>query len=281
MATLKGDIRRFFESLPGGVLSHHDQIILPITLIVARHISDQNEAEELVNLLLRHASHRPNQSQEVRNALTGAYLKQNNPNYKPSPKPKAEDPAYKAKHLGEPETYEHYLRRTDPIPRTTAEALTGLFQPSDIIFIQSKVEERSAAQAVSRWIDSPNLSDLQFLTFNTFHPDQPRHQDQVHLRRYLIHETDDPSLSFEQQFGLIKRLEKVATLKMIVNSGGKSLHAWFHWSPGEKKPFLELSQTLGGDPRFRLMNQLCRLPWGTRRKEGNLPAGQPIIYWKD
>ena len=59
------------------------------------------------------------------------------------------------------------------------------------------------------------------------------------------------------------------------------LLACFHWSPGNKASFLELSQKLGGDPRFKLMNQLCRLPWGTRRKEANLPTAQPIIYWKD
>ena len=58
----------------------------------------------------------------------------------------------------------------------------------------------------------------------------------------------------------------MSELKMIVNSGGKSLHAWFKWTPGNKKAFLELSQKLGGDPRFKLMNQLCRLPWGTQQK---------------
>jgi hypothetical protein len=162
------------------------------------------------------------------------------------------------------------------------EAVSKLFDPSEYIFIQRQVAEKGRLLSASDWIAQPDLSQYQFITYNTFPADATnRSEAQVLGRKYLLHETDDPSLTFEQQLGLIKRLEKEAELKMIVNSGGKSLHAWFKWTPGNKKAFLELSQKLGGDPRFKLMNQLCRLPWGTRRKEANLPAAQPIIYWKD
>jgi hypothetical protein len=162
------------------------------------------------------------------------------------------------------------------------EAVSKLFDPSEYIFIQRQVAEKGRLLPASDWIAQPDLSQYQFITYNTF-PSQAtnRSESQVLGRKYLLHETDDPSLSFEQQLGLIKRLENEAELKMIVNSGGKSLHAWFKWTPGNKKAFLELSQKLGGDPRFKLMNQLCRLPWGTRRKEASLPAAQPIIFWKD
>ena len=162
------------------------------------------------------------------------------------------------------------------------DALQGLFHLDESIFVQRVVAERSVPMTIAQAIAMPDLADYQFTTYNTFPADAPnRSEAQVFGRKYLLHETDDPSLSFEQQLGLIKRLETEAELKMIVNSGGKSLHAWFHWSPGNKASFLELSQKLGGDPRFKLMNQLCRLPWGTRRKEANLPTAQPIIYWKD
>ena len=162
------------------------------------------------------------------------------------------------------------------------EAVSKLFDLDESIFVQRQVAEKGRLLPVTDWIAQPDLSQYQFITYNTF-PAQAtnRSEAQVLGRKYLLHETDDPSLSFEQQLGLIKRLENEAELKMIVNSGGKSLHAWFKWTPGNKKAFLELSQKLGGDPRFKLMNQLCRLPWGTRRKEANLPAAQPIIYWKD
>jgi len=98
----------------------------------------------------------------------------------------------------------------------------------------------------------------------------------------FTHEIDDKGISFEQQLGFIQQLENIAPLKMIVNSGGKSLHAWFHWIAGKRDEFLTLSQKLGGDSRFANSSQLCRLPWGTRRKEGErYSAIQPILFWRE
>ena len=282
MATLKGDIRRCLENLPSGLLSHHD-ILLRLSLVVTRYTKDPAEAEKALLALLEKVSHRPNQPAELRNAIKGAYHRHNNPDLPKNPIKVAQpDPALKENNLGHAGLFEKYTLRSDPIPMNAGEAVSKLFDPSEYIFIQRQVAEKGRLLPVSDWIAQPDLSQYQFITYNTFPADAPnRSEAQVLGRKYLLHETDDPSLSFEQQLGLIKRLENEAELKMIVNSGGKSLHAWFKWTPGNKKAFLELSQKLGGDPRFKLMNQLCRLPWGTRRKEANLPAAQPIIYWKD
>ena len=282
MATLKGDFRRCLENLPTGLLSHHD-IILRLALVVTRYTNDASEAERAVLSLLEDVPHRPNQTFEVRNAVKGAYDRHNNPHIPSNPiKVTQPDPSLKEQNLGEPGLFEKYTIKSDLIPMNASEAVSKLFDPSEYIFIQRQVAEKGRLLPASEWIVQPDLSQYQFITYNTF-PAQAtnRSESQVLGRKYLLHETDDPSLSFEQQLGLIKRLENEAELKMIVNSGGKSLHAWFKWTPGNKKAFLELSQKLGGDPRFKLMNQLCRLPWGTRRKEASLPAAQPIIYWKD
>jgi hypothetical protein len=282
MATLKGDIRRCLENLPSGLLSHHD-ILLRLSLVVTRYTKDPAEAEKALLALLEKVSHRPNQPAELRNAIKGAYHRHNNPDLPKNPIKVAQpDPALKENNLGYAGLFEKYTLQSDPIPMNAGEAVSKLFDPSEHIFIQRQVAEKGRLLPVTDWIAQPDLSQYQFITYNTFPADAPnRSEAQVLGRKYLLHETDDPSLSFEQQLGLIKRLENEAELKMIVNSGGKSLHAWFKWTPGNKKAFLELSQKLGGDPRFKLMNQLCRLPWGTRRKEANLPAAQPIIYWKD
>ena len=282
MATLKGDLRRCLENLPAGLLSHHD-IILRLALVVTRHIDDASEAERAVEHILRNVSHRPNQPSEVRNAVKGAYDRHNNPHIPSNPiKVTQPDPSLKEQNLGEPGLFEKYTIKSDPIPMNAGEAVSKLFDPSEYIFIQRQVAEKGRLLPVTDWIAQPDLSQYQFITYNTFPADATnRSEAQVLGRKYLLHETDDPSLAFEQQLGLIKRLENEAELKMIVNSGGKSLHSWFKWTPGNKKAFLELSQKLGGDPRFKLMNQLCRLPWGTRRKEASLPAAQPIIFWKD
>ena len=282
MATLKGDIRRCLENLPSGLLSHHD-ILLRLSLVVTRYTKDPAEAEKALLALLEKVSHRPNQPAELRNAIKGAYHRHNNPDLPKNPIKVAQpDPALKENNLGHAGLFEKYTLQSDPIPMNAGEAVSKLFDPSEHIFIQRQVAEKGRLLPVTDWIAQPDLSQYQFITYNTFPADAPnRSEAQVLGRKYLLHETDDPSLSFEQQLGLIKRLENEAELKMIVNSGGKSLHAWFKWTPGNKKAFLELSQKLGGDPRFKLMNQLCRLPWGTRRKEASLPAAQPIIYWKD
>lgn len=282
MATLKGDLRRCLENLPAGTLSHHD-IILRLALVVTRHIDDASEAERAVERVLRNVSHRPNQTFEIRNAVKGAYDRHNSPHIPSNPiKVTQPDPSLKEQNLGEAGLFEKYTIKSDPIPMNAGEAVSKLFDPSEHIFIQRQVAEKGRLLPVTDWIAQPDLSQYQFITYNTFPADATnRSEAQVLGRKYLLHETDDPSLSFEQQLGLIKRLENEAELKMIVNSGGKSLHAWFKWTPGNKKAFLELSQKLGGDPRFKLMNQLCRLPWGTRRKEASLPAAQPIIFWKD
>jgi hypothetical protein len=282
MATLQGDIRRCVENLPKGLLSHHD-IILRVALVVTSYINDASEAERAIEYILRNIHHRPHQPNELRNAIKGAYHRHKNPDLPKNPiKVALPDPALKENNLGYAGIFEKYTLRSDPIPRNAEDALQGLFHLDESIFVQRVVAERSVPMTIKQAIAMPDLSDFQFTTYNTFPADAPnRSEAQVLGRKYLLHETDDSSLSFEQQLGLILRLEKEAELKMVVNSGGKSLHAWFHWTPGNKASFLELSQKLGGDPRFKLMNQLCRLPWGTRRKEANLPTAQPIIYWKD
>ena len=283
MATLKGDLRRFIDNLPQGLLSHHD-IILRLALIITKYTDDASEAVKAVEHTLRNVSHRPNQPNEVRNAVMGAYHRHKNPNVSKNPiKITAPDPSLKENNLGEHGLYEKYVLRSDLIPQNAAEAISKLFCHDESIFVQKQVAERGALMAVSDWVNQPDLDDYQFITYNCFPADAAnRSEAQVEGRKYLLHETDDPSLSFEQQLGLIKRLETEAELKMIVNSGGKSLHAWFHWTPGNKASFLELSQKLGGDPRFKLMNQLCRLPWGTRRKECEpFPVKQEVIFWKD
>ena len=283
MATLKGDLRRCLENLPGGLLSHHD-VILKLSLVVTKYTQDEQTAINIIERILSQISHRPNQPYEIRNAVRGAYIRHHNPNLPSNPiQVVPSDPSLKENNLGEHGLYEKYVLRSDLIPQNAAQTISKLFSPNESIFVQKQVAERGALMAVSDWINQPDLDDYQFITYNCF-PAQAtnRSESQVEGRKYLLHETDDPSLSFEQQLGLIKRLETEAELKMIVNSGGKSLHAWFHWTPGNKASFLELSQKLGGDPRFKLMNQLCRLPWGTRKKECEpFPVRQEVIFWKD
>jgi hypothetical protein len=174
---------------------------------------------------------------------------------------------------------------SDPIPLSGAEAIGGLFEDSEVIFIQPELHSKPLefCRPVKEW-RAIDLKPYQYMTHNPS-VENPTGRNESNLngqRKYLLHEVDDKSITFEQQLGLIKQLESIVPLKMVVSSGGKSLHAWFHWKPGRRDDFLTLSQKLGGDVRFANGSQLCRLPWGTRRKQGEpLAAEQPIIYWKD
>lgn len=64
----------------------------------------------------------------------------------------------------------------------------------------------------------------------------PRCRDNVGKRKYLVYECDDKSLDFDQKATLILCLrEKTdAKLRMVVHSGGKSLHAFFDASGNEE-----------------------------------------------
>ena len=55
MATLKGDLRRCLENLPGGLLSHHD-VILKLSLVVTKYTQDEQTA---INIIERYSHKYP------------------------------------------------------------------------------------------------------------------------------------------------------------------------------------------------------------------------------
>ena len=286
MATLKGELRSFFERLPQGEFSHHNQVLTPLSLIVCKYVEDIDQAVELIYKVLEGSNHREEQTNEIRKLVSTGYDYLANPN-RSTVKKKREcvDAGLQKAYVGNENTYEEFILASDPIPVSGAEAIGGLFEDSDVLFIQPELYSKplECFKRVGEW----KTMDLKSYQYTTHNPsvESPTGRNESNLngqRKYLLHEVDDKSISFEQQLGLIKQLESIVPLKMVVSSGGKSLHAWFHWKPGRRDSFLTLSQKLGGDVRFANGSQLCRLPWGTRRKQGEpLSAEQPIIFWKD
>lgn len=286
MATLKGELRNFFERLPEGEFSHHNQVLTPLSLIVCKYVEDVEQAVELIYQLLNGSNHRGEQPNEIRKLVTTGYDYLANPNRSTVKKKReAVDAGLQKAYVGNENTYEEFVLASDPIPLTGQEAIGGLFEDSDMVFIQPELNCRPLefCRRVGEW-KSMDLKSYQYTTHNPSveNPTGRNEQNLNGQRKYLLHEVDDKTITFEQQLGLIKQLESIVPLKMVVSSGGKSLHAWFHWKPGRRDDFLILSQKLGGDVRFANGSQLCRLPWGTRRKQGEpLSAEQPIIFWKD
>ena len=286
MATLKGELRSFFERLPEGEISLHNQVLTPLSLIVCKYVEQAEQAINLIADLLEDANLRGDQPNEIRNLVLSGYDYLGNPNRSTIKKKReAVDTALQKTYVGDEKTYEEFMLASDPIPLGGAEAIGGLFEDEDVIFVQPELHSKPLefCRPVSEW-RAMDLKPYQYMTHNPS-VENPTGRNEGNLsgqRKYLLHEVDDKTITFEQQLGLIKQLESIVPLKMVVSSGGKSLHAWFHWKPGRRDDFLTLSQKLGGDVRFANGSQLCRLPWGTRRKKGEpLSAEQPIIFWKD
>ena len=105
-------------------------------------------------------------------------------------------------------------------------------------------------------------------------------------RMYLVHEIDDPTWTKADQIGPALTLESICPLKMIVDSGGQSLHCWYDWIPGKAEQFKHMSMKLGADPSiYNSPLGLVRLPWGTRKpkteKGERYSAQQPILFWRE
>ena len=109
-----------------------------------------------------------------------------------------------------------------------------------------------------------------------------RCQNNVSVRRYLVAEFDDASLGKEGQARLVTALAEKAPLVMVVDSGGKSLHAWFHveaLARQDQARFFAMACLLGADPtRWDICGWL-RMPGGLRVKADGTRVRQKILYW--
>jgi hypothetical protein len=132
---------------------------------------------------------------------------------------------------------------------------------------------------------------LQFICVNPMrgslavnHSGRPsaRCQNNVMARRYLVAEFDDASLAKRQQAQLVAALADIAPLVMAVDSGGKSVHAWFYvegMSRQDQARLFVVCCLLGADQtRWDICGWL-RMPGGLRVKADSSRVRQRILYW--
>ena len=105
-----------------------------------------------------------------------------------------------------------------------------------------------------------------------------RCRDNVGSRKFNVYECDDTSLDFDTKASLIKCLwdKTGANLRMVVHSGGKSLHAFFDASENEEMnwQFMSLAVKYGGDPDMYRPEQQSRLPNAYRLCKD---TGRPLL----
>jgi hypothetical protein len=117
----------------------------------------------------------------------------------------------------------------------------------------------------------------------------PRCQNNVMARRYLVAEFDDAALTKRQQAQLASSLGHLAPLVMAVDSGGKSVHAWYYvesLSRQDQARFFVMCCLIGADQtRWDICGWL-RMPGGLRVKaDPSTGSGQVacvrqrILFW--
>ncbi len=170
----------------------------------------------------------------------------------------------------------------------TDEVLPRLFGAGELICTGATSE-----QAVVRPLEAV-LEDAQFMQFICVNPmrgplavnhagrPSVRCQNNVLVRRYLVAEFDDTAITKRQQARLATALADVAPLVMAVDSGGKSVHAWYYvegMSRQDQARFFVMCCLLGADQtRWDICGWL-RMPGGLRVKPDTSPVRQRILYF--
>ena len=238
-----------------------------------------------------HVAHRPVPAREISAAVAFAYGSavssgQSAVNYG---RRAIEWPAASAEAIG------HVLGETAPLfdgvtstGLQPGDVLPLLFRPGELVCTGAESE-----RAVVRPVEAA-LADADRVQFICVNPMKgfsavnfsgrasARCQNNVSVRRYLVAEFDDVSLGKEGQARLVTALAEKAPLVMVVDSGGKSLHAWFHveaMARQDQARFFAMACLLGADPtRWDICGWL-RMPGGLRVKADGTRVRQKILYW--
>jgi len=136
---------------------------------------------------------------------------------------------------------------------SAAEVLSGLFLPGELV-CAGPSSDKPSVRPLESWL--ADAERMQFIVLNPMratygtnkHGDiSIRCQSNIKVRRYLVAEFDDPELDKEGQARLITALSRLAPLDLVVDSGGKSLHGWFH------------VEELGAKDQVRFFSACCAL----------------------
>lgn len=98
-------------------------------------------------------------------------------------------------------------------------------------------------------------------------------------RIYIVVEADVGT--YDEQAAVIWHLANFAPLVIVVNSGGKSLHAWFRCEgvdEGDVRRFMEYAVRLGADRTTMSRCQMVRMPFG-RRFKSDRTVRQEVHYF--
>lgn len=171
---------------------------------------------------------------------------------------------------------------------TPQDVLRGLFNPGELV-CSGAASDRGSVRPLEAVLADAHL--LQFIVVNPMRGMEAvnkqgnpsmRCQANTGTRRHLVAEFDDPNLTKEDQARLVTRLGEAAPLVMAVDSGGKSVHAWYRvdeMPTRQQTKFFQAATSLGADPSRWDVCGWLRMPGGVRA--GSTPKRQKILYWRD
>ena len=173
-------------------------------------------------------------------------------------------------------------------PREDWRLIIKLIEPEDVIWIGTRKNDSANDTHPPEWIDycktrfrfaSEWLKESAcpgILTCpSAFKPGTYSRCDaHVLTRRFLVLESD--TLDRNQVCAVFKWTEQFAKLRAIVDTAGKSLHAWFEMPAPDVLGQLEtILPQLGCDKAMFIPSQPCRLPGGSRPDTGRV---QSLLY---
>ena len=170
----------------------------------------------------------------------------------------------------------------------TRDVLAGLFGPGEFVCGGWRCE-RPVVQEVERWLAC--AESAQFVVPNPMRgpsaltkegKPSARCQTNVAARRWIVAEFDGPDVDKRAQAKLASVLARGLPLKMVVDSGGKSLHCWYACEGLDEREaarFFWAAVALGADPSRWDPCGWVRMPGGCRRRDDGTTARQRVVFW--
>lgn len=183
--------------------------------------------------------------------------------------------------------------RTAPLPlkdfgRSAIECLEELWGP-DALLCCGPSQDSAKVKKCSEWL-SLNPETLQFIVPNAMRApwgvtadgrESQRCLANTGPRQYLVVECD--AASEDQQARILAHIGQVLPLRMVVHSGGKSLHGWFAVGAVPEAILAKVfgvAVLLGADSHTWARCQWVRMPGGTRTRDDGSTARQAVLYWR-
>ncbi len=159
------------------------------------------------------------------------------------------------------------------------EILESLFPGNPLLCLSTRKKERYKTQKLSEW----NAGEVQmnFIVPSVMSKREGltkdgrtsgRSLDNTGPRGHLVIDFDRNDQDHDEQAAVIAHLATLAPLVMVLDTGNKSLHAWFRCdgeSEAVHEAFMTEAVSLGADKATWRTEQLVRVPGGTHDKTGN------------